>query len=414
MPLPDQTPKLSKVPFLVGDAVLLGIAWLVASRAPQPMPSETALLVVACGIAAAVVGIIPFLTDYARRQDEALDDRQRGLEALTRTIESSAEQISIAAQGLQEITLLAQKNLQDAGELPRQLQAKIAEIQPRTESGRGSEKARADKDLSAALGAETKRLEAIAEQIARTDAALQKAISTLEKLPTRAAPRPKPEPAAPKPTETAPTAPIPAPAEEKAPEIATLESAALEPAASPEPVGSGGPPDRAPEAATPSPVESPAAPPPEPTLSLEFPPPVAAAKAPRKPRKPKIEAVADLPAPTADPAAETAPSPSEFSQVSPDEASPAPAVSADGATRLLVTAYIGIGNRLFVRGEGPGLSWEKGVPLQFVSIGKWRWETPDATGPIRFKLYKNDELECAALGERTLEAGRQQDVTASF
>ena len=89
-------------------------------------------------------------------------------------------------------------------------------------------------------------------------------------------------------------------------------------------------------------------------------------------------------------------------------------VSSDGATRLIATSYIGIGNRLFIRGNGPGLSWEKGVPLQFISIGKWRWETPEAAAPIEYKLYKNDETECAGLGARTLEPGHQQEVTAKF
>jgi hypothetical protein len=89
-------------------------------------------------------------------------------------------------------------------------------------------------------------------------------------------------------------------------------------------------------------------------------------------------------------------------------------ISSDGFTRLLATAYIGIGNKLYVRGDGPGLSWEKGVPLQFVSIGKWRWETPDATAPVTVKLYKNDQQECAALGPVTLEPGRQLEVTADF
>jgi hypothetical protein len=89
-------------------------------------------------------------------------------------------------------------------------------------------------------------------------------------------------------------------------------------------------------------------------------------------------------------------------------------ISSDGATRLVVTAYIGIGNRLFIRGSGPGLSWEKGVPLQFISIGKWRWETNDATSAVQFKLYKNDELECTALGEQALDPGHQQEVTAAF
>jgi len=144
-----------------------------------------------------------------------------------------------------------------------------------------------------------------------------------------------------------------------------------------------------------------------PAAEISLPP---AAPAPRKrsPRKaaPPVEAaVRDL----------VLESPAE--EPAPPEAAPEaaePAVSADGATPLVVTAYIGIGNRLFIRGEGPGLTWEKGVPLTFVSIGKWRWETNDASQAVRFKLYKNDELECTALGERSVEPGAQQELSASF
>jgi hypothetical protein len=89
-------------------------------------------------------------------------------------------------------------------------------------------------------------------------------------------------------------------------------------------------------------------------------------------------------------------------------------LSSDGATRMIVTAYIGIGNRLFVRGEGPGLSRDKGVPLQFVSIGKWRWETNDAAAPIRFRILKNDTTECVGLGEQSLEPGYQAEFNATF
>ena len=134
----------------------------------------------------------------------------------------------------------------------------------------------------------------------------------------------------------------------------------------------------------------------------------------RAPRKPKpvegAETALDLGIvePAAAPAAAD-----EFSQVAPDEAA-AKVISSDGSTRLLVTAYIGIGNRLFVRGEGPGLSWDKGVPLQFVSIGKWRWESADATAPVKYKLYKNDETECTSLGTQSIDPAHQQEVTATF
>ena len=55
-----------------------------------------------------------------------------------------------------------------------------------------------------------------------------------------------------------------------------------------------------------------------------------------------------------------------------------------------------------------------GSEESFVSIGKWRWETNDATKAVAFKLYKNDEVECSALGERSVEPGAQQDLTAAF
>lgn len=160
--------------------------------------------------------------------------------------------------------------------------------------------------------------------------------------------------------------------------------------------------------------ESPAA---APTAPASPPPPAAAAPGPatpagtpepaRIPRRrsaKKTEGDADEPALDLGMAAD-APAPNGTGETT---------LSSDGATRLLVTAYIGIGNRLFIRGTGPGLSWEKGVPLQFVSIGKWRWETNDASAPVEFKLYKNDDLECTALGAQSVAPGYQQEVTATF
>lgn len=334
MPLPDQTPKLPKLPFLVGDAALLGLVWIIANQAPHPLSDRSILEMAACGIAAGVIGVIPFLADYARRQDEALDERQRGLEALARTIATSAEQIGIAAHGMHEIAELGRQNLERIEAVPRQLEEKIAE-------------------LRAALA------------------------------------NPPPPPAV-----------APAAAEPVAPAKTQPEAAAPPP------------PEIPPESDTSDSSQ--------PELAIEAPPPPV--RKPRAPRRPKPEVrppPADAPEPAAEPApldgeAEQSPPAPEFSQVSPDEASPAASVSADGATRLAVTAYIGIGNRLFIRGEGPGLVWDQGVPLQFVSIGKWRWETTEATAPVTFKLYKNDQIECSALGTQVLEPGRQLELTAAF
>lgn len=89
-------------------------------------------------------------------------------------------------------------------------------------------------------------------------------------------------------------------------------------------------------------------------------------------------------------------------------------MSNDGFTRLIATAYIGIGNKLFIRGDGPGLRRDKGVPLQFISIGKWRWESAELLFPAKVRLYKNDQVECTTLGEFALDPGHHHEVNANF
>lgn len=82
-------------------------------------------------------------------------------------------------------------------------------------------------------------------------------------------------------------------------------------------------------------------------------------------------------------------------------------------TTLVATAFIGASNKLFLRGEGPGLTWEEGVPMQFVEIGKWSWTTTEASGPIRLRVMKNDEEEDKA-GVLILEPGQTLEVRPDF
>lgn len=63
----------------------------------------------------------------------------------------------------------------------------------------------------------------------------------------------------------------------------------------------------------------------------------------------------------------------------------------DGVTRLIVAAFIGISNKLYIRGDGPGLSWDSGVPMELVGIGKWEWKTYEAISAINCKVLINDE-----------------------
>ena len=64
--------------------------------------------------------------------------------------------------------------------------------------------------------------------------------------------------------------------------------------------------------------------------------------------------------------------------------------SASG-TALTINLMIGIGNKPYVRGTGPGLSMEKGIPMTFLGIGRWQWISPDPESPATVEVWKNDQ-----------------------
>lgn len=547
-----QPPKLPAWIFIVTDLALIGAALVIGLASPHPLSTNAILWIVACVGLGALVGLVPLIVIYERRKNETLDERQREIEALARTVGSSADQISIAANGLHQIAELALKNLRMAEHLPQKLQEKMAEFQAQLASATDAEKEELERELLALRTSESDRLEASSERIAKSatewaklEAATRQHLTTVQESLARLATDTAQavtaaHTAAEKALATASTdaarrigeagtqavrsvesARVAAQAELDARAAATaaalIDRIAAELGARLAALGTAAAP------ATPSTASAAAAPAALPTgdeapSATDAPtadapaaasPPVAAAPsvlagapAPKRPRKPRRDETAAAPAP----GAETAPTPTasepsiaaassvfpsdapeepppirsaeipEISPVAPVtaepfsghiatataatlapaavETAPSPAgavdtakaprrrparaeaedepalgldladtssgsvgegmVTSDGATRLLVTAYIGIGNRLFIRGSGPGLSWEKGAPLQFVSIGKWRWETNDASAPVQFKLYKNDDVLCAALGEQRIEPGHQQEVTAAF
>ncbi len=523
--------------FFLSDAALLGAAAFLATRAARPLNGETVFLITALVLAGALVALVPLVARYERIKNETLDDRQRALETLARTLTAAAEQISIATAGIDEITGLTQKNLKKTEQLTAAF----------TASATGTPAAaipdtRSHEQLSAAAEQLTQAAARLTQLESTTRQQLEATRETLAQITAK----PAPQPLAITPTGldekiaatlaaldakiatlstsvVAPTAPSSGETNEtRRPRKVRREEAAVEPVSatvvleSPaEPVAT----PRAPVEPAPAPVQEFTAsvlePTPEPTpvpvlelteaaptpanLSLEIIPAPAATETPapeaapsptsepaqaqapvienqavESPKTPRKRAPKKLPAPANEAALastpEVAPAPivtpspvetttlaepepvaskpvpstpepkpapapaappavDEFVQFAPDEltsSSPAAefklhspdatvsSVTADGATRLLATAYIGIGNRLFIRGEGPGLSWEKGVPLGFVSIGKWRWETTETAATVTFKLYKNDTVECTTLGEQSIAPGHLTEVTATF
>ena len=535
----EAKPALPAWIFIVTDLALIGAGAVIALRAEEPLTVGTVIAIVACVSLGAIAGLIPLVAGYERQKNAILDERQRVLEGMAQTLAASAEQISIATSSLHQINEAAQRNLQQAAQLPQKLQDKVTQLQDQiaairlgdtdkletaaarlakaaaelakheaaaNQQAAGSQAslARLSEGAEAIVRAQAAAVAALEAKLAELDAKLKSAgartrastAATVTATPLAPAATPAPSetvqspapeitpPATPASTEAAaPTAanePLPPTAEAS---VTPVESPAAEPVEAPVPAApkrprkprvkdaAPVPTDQAaiPEAATaiataiaavptetPQATETTASTAPAPEAPSSLPPPEPAAKNAQSPATAAVpaEPATAAPAAVATPAAEppapmtSAPTPAPEPESAAPAAEPAPrkraprkaqpdpepsldlpledtggaavpgtverTISSDGATRLIATSYIGIGNRLFIRGEGPGLSWDKGVPLQFVSIGKWRWETNEANGPIRFKLLKNDEQECSALGEKTLEPGHLHELSAQF
>ena len=73
---------------------------------------------------------------------------------------------------------------------------------------------------------------------------------------------------------------------------------------------------------------------------------------------------------------------------------------------------VGFGNSLYLRGQGAGLNWERGVPLACVDSKTWRW-SQKLTDPICFKLLLNDSVWAAGT-DVTAKPGQRIKLAPAF
>jgi hypothetical protein len=74
---------------------------------------------------------------------------------------------------------------------------------------------------------------------------------------------------------------------------------------------------------------------------------------------------------------------------------------------------VGFGNSIFIRGQGGGLSWDRGLPLSCIDGSAWVWSTKQAEGKLVFKLLLNNQVW--AKGEDVIvEAGKKIEIIPAF
>ena len=82
-------------------------------------------------------------------------------------------------------------------------------------------------------------------------------------------------------------------------------------------------------------------------------------------------------------------------------------------TRITAKTDIGFGNILYLRGDGPGLSWEHGVPMDCDKNSVWSWTTAATAKAFTYKVLVNDVSW--SMGEDfTAHAGKNNKANPEF
>ena len=91
-----------------------------------------------------------------------------------------------------------------------------------------------------------------------------------------------------------------------------------------------------------------------------------------------------------------------------------PAVASEPpATFISAKIDIGFGNHLYLRGEGPGLSWDRGLAMDSVGANLWTSSVKNATAPVTFKVLVND-LTWNAGPDNVVQPGKSITITPTF
>jgi hypothetical protein len=101
----------------------------------------------------------------------------------------------------------------------------------------------------------------------------------------------------------------------------------------------------------------------------------------------------------------------------PAKRAPAPKVEpvAPTAVRTTITAKIdiGFGNALYLRGEGAGLSWDRGTQMNCLDYDSWMLELGESVRPVIYKFLVND-LTWSAGEDYVVPAGTSVTVAPAF
>ncbi|MDP1581515.1 MAG: hypothetical protein Q8M02_14695 [Candidatus Didemnitutus sp.] len=83
------------------------------------------------------------------------------------------------------------------------------------------------------------------------------------------------------------------------------------------------------------------------------------------------------------------------------------------ATIINARIKLAFGCHLYLRGEGPGLSWDHGVAMDCIAADSWVSTLKGATLPVVFKVLLDDKSWCKG-NDYVVEPGQSVTITPSF
>lgn len=432
---PASPPPVTRWKFVLGALVFvaLGVTWLLFGA--DPLDAVGMLVLLLCLAVSATLCLAPYLIEYDARlrlaEAHARDHAESQVRRLTQVSDQLMNAVSRsqsteeqAGQALGTLEELAERLAGQAEEIAQQL----ARVQERDSAALKAEVERLARERDERLAALEQRIDTANGQISELQLASRKAASSLARTlddlrdqlgaiaarldAARAAPggRAPAERVAATPEIQTPDSPADASPEER-----TAEPHRPRPQAEPDGPGARamdpGSPTATAEAGA-SGASSVASRNDVPVASSRTGTPSREAATAAPAAKPRARRSHDSAAPAR---VSARPETLDLPLVEVKESHPKPRRNDPGAgtSTLVATAYIGIGNKLYVRGEGPGLSWERGVPMQFLAIGKWGWTSPDTTAPITCRIYRNDDTPMLD-DNIVIEPGARAEVTPRF
>ena len=90
-----------------------------------------------------------------------------------------------------------------------------------------------------------------------------------------------------------------------------------------------------------------------------------------------------------------------------------PAASKRSKTVIEAKIDIGFGNLLYIRGDAPGLSWRRGVPMDCKGTDSWSVSMSDTNSAFEYKVLIND-IHWAVGGNNIAQPGMTSTTEPSF